>query len=235
MGTRVLLKRLLLAGFATLAVFALAPGPAAAHVPDLERGASGAPMRIGGPEVSRAIYGYLAPGEEYDSYRFSVASPVEQVIGVIVPVRDEHAGFRPELRLFADDTEVALIEDPGLAEREAEWEPFSLTDFWTGGEQRIAFEPGIEYELRVEPGSGDDPSGRYVIVFGGPEAFTAADSARTLVYLPVIWFGTYGGAPAHWNWWALLPLGTIAVLIILAISAIVRRVGRRRTGRPDRG
>lgn len=192
-------------------------------------------MEIGGPEVSRAIYGYLAPDEESDVYRFSVDSPVEQDIGVIVPVRDEHAGFRPELRLFADGAEVALIEDPGLAERDAEWEPFSLTDFWTGGEQRIAFEPGIEYELHVEPGSGDDRSGRYVIVFGGPEAFTAGDTARTFVYLPVIWFGAYGGAPAHWNWWALLPLCTIAALIILAIRAIVRRVGRRRTGRPDSG
>lgn len=209
----------------------LAPGTALAHVPDLERSVSGGPMAIGGPEVSRAIYGYLAPAEEYDAYTFHVDEPVTQTIGVIVPSRAEHEGFRPSLRLFADGVEVALIDDPGLAEREAEWEPFSLTDFWTGGEERIAFEPGVEYELRVEPGTGPDDSGRYVIVFGGPEAFTAGDSVRTLVYLPVIWFGAYGGAPAHWNWWALVPLAVAIALVLLVVRAVVRAVRRRHAAR----
>jgi hypothetical protein len=204
---------------------------AVAHVPDLERGASGEPMAIGGPEVSRAIYGYLAPDEEYDAYAFHVDAPVTQSIGIIVPVRAEHEGFRPSLRLFADGVEVALIDDPGLAEREAEWEPFSLTDFWTGGEERIAFEPGAEYELRVEPGIGTDGSGRYVIVFGGPESFTAADSVRTFVYLPVIWFGAYGGAPAHWNWWALVPLAIGISVVVLVVRTVVRAVRRRGAAR----
>jgi hypothetical protein len=188
-------------------------------------------MAIGGPEVSRAIYGYLAPDEKYDAYAFHVDEPVTQTIGVIVPARGEDEGFRPSLRLLADGVEVALIDDPGLPEREAEWEPFSLTDFWTGGEERIAFEPGVEYELRVEPGTGPDVSGRYVIVFGGPEAFTAADSARTLVYLPVIWFGAYGGAPAHWNWWALVPLAVAVGIVFLVVRAGVRAVRRRRETR----
>jgi hypothetical protein len=202
-------------------VLALAPGTAVAHVPDLERGSSGGPMNVGGPEVSRAIYGYLAPDEEYDAYVFHVDKPVTQTIGVIVPSRVEHEDFRPSLRLLADGVEIALIDDPWLPEREAEWEPFSLTDFWTGGEERIAFGTGVEYELRVEPGTGPDGSGRYVIVFGGPEAFTAADSARTLVFLPVIWFGAYGGAPVHWNWWALLPLGVAVLLLALLLRAVI--------------
>jgi hypothetical protein len=207
-------------------VLALAPGTAVAHVPDLERNAFGGPMTVGGPEVSRAIYGYLAPDEEYDAYTFHVDEPVTQTIGIIVPSRAEHEGFRPSLRLLADGLEVALIDDPGLPEREAEWEPFSLTDFWTGGEERVAFEPGVEYELRVEPGTGPDGSGRYVIVFGGPEAFTAADSLRTLVYLPVIWFGAYGGAPAHWNWWALVPLAVAVAVLAAIVRAVVRAVRR---------
>ncbi|MDF1543425.1 MAG: hypothetical protein P1P71_09975 [Anaerosomatales bacterium] len=212
-------------------VMALASGVAVAHVPDLERGADGGPMAIEGPEASRAIYGHLAPGEKYDAYAFHVDEPVTRTIGVIVPSRTEHAGFRPSLRLLADGIETALIEDPGLDEREAEWEPFSLTDFWTGGEQRIAFEPGVEYELRVEPGTGPDGSGRYVIVFGGPEAFTPADSARTLVYLPVIWFGAYGDAPAHWNWWALVPLAVVAAVLVSLVRAVVRAVRRRHATR----
>jgi len=215
-------------------VLALAPGVAIAHVPDLERGSSGGPMTVGGPEVSRAIYGYLGPDEEYDAYTFHVDEPVTQTIGIIVPSRAEHEDFRPSLRLLADGVEVALIDDPGLAEREAEWEPFSLTDFWTGGEERIAFEPGVDYELLVEPGTGADGSGRYVVVFGGPEAFTAADSVLTLVYLPVIWFGAYGGAPAHWNWSALVPLAVAVAVLAVIVRAVVRAVRRRHAARQAR-
>ena len=229
-GSTSRLAQTLLALVAAALIFA--PAAAVAHVPDLERRASGEPMTVGGPEVSRAIYGYLAPDEEYDAYTFRVDEPVNQTIGVIVPSRAEHEGFRPSLRLLADGVEVSYIEDPGRAEREAEWEPFSLTDFWTGGEERIAFEPGVEYELRVEPGMGPAGSGRYVIVFGGPEAFTAADSARTLVYLPVIWFGAYGGASAHWNWWALLPLGVAVLLLALLVRAVIR-IGTRRRAAGD--
>mgnify|MGYP001067158541 CR=1 FL=1 len=203
-----------------------AAAPALAHVPALEpRSAEGA-TRIGGPEVSRAIYGYLAPEEDYDAYRFAVDEPVTQTIGIIVPARAEHEDFRPELRVFADGAEIAMIADPGPAEWEAEWEPFSLTAFWHGGEERLPFEPGVEYELHVEPGDGAESSGRYVIVFGGPEAFTAADSLRTIAYLPVIWFGAYGGAPPHWNWWALIPLGILALGVALVVRAVIRRTLR---------
>ena len=183
-------------------------------------------MMIGGPEASRAIYGYLAPDEQNDAYEFSVDEPVTRRIGVIVPVRDEHEDFRPALRLYADGSEVALIEDSGSPGREAEWEPFSLTSFWHGTEEEFAFEPGIAYELHVEPGTGDMASGRYVLVFGGPEAFTAAETLRTFAYLPVIWFGAYGGAPAHWNWWALIPLGITIALVALVVRGLVRVLRR---------
>jgi hypothetical protein len=214
-----------------LVLLACTSGPALGHVPALEpRSAEGA-TRIGGPEVSRAIYGYLAPDEEYDAFVFSVDKQVNQAIGIIVPARAEHEGFRPELRVLADGAEIALIADPGLPEREAEWEPFSLTAFWHGTEERLSFEPGVEYELHVEPGDGTETSGRYVIVFGGPEAFTAADSMRTIVYLPVIWFGAYGGAPAHWNWWALVPLGIAGAALVLIGRLLHRAVRRGRAAR----
>jgi hypothetical protein len=202
-----------------------------AHVPTLERSAPGTAMAIDGPEVSRAIYGYLAPDETYDAYLFSVEEPVTRTIGVIVPARDEHAEFRPVLRLLTGGTEITTIADPGLSERDTEWEPFSLSTFWEGGEQAISFNPGVEYELRVEPGDDDATSGRYVIVFGGPEAFTVGETMRTLLYLPVIWFGAYGGAPPHWNWWAMIPLGILATGIVLITHLIARRVRTRTDGR----
>ena len=209
-------------------VVALAPA-ALAHVPALESSEGEGAAAIGGPEVSRAIYGYLAPDETSDSYVFSVDEPVTQVIGILVPVRGDHEGFRPVLRMLADDTDLTVIEDPGLSERATEWEPFSLTSFWLGGEEQVSFEPGVGYELRVEPGDGPADSGRYVIVFGGPEAFTGADALRTLGYLPVIWFGAYGGAPAHWNWWALIPVAVVVLLIALLTTTVSRRDARART------
>jgi hypothetical protein len=207
-----------------LAVLASSAGAALAHVPALESG-TGATTAIDGPDVSRAIYGYLAEGEEADAYVFSVAAPVTSATGVIVPAYAEHADFRPVLRLFADGEEIATIEDPMLPERPGEFEPFSLTTFWEGGEEEVAYEPGIEYALVVDHGEGT-ATGRYVLVFGGGEAFTGTDVATTLRDLPTIWFGMYGDAPFHLNWFALVPLALTATLIPLAVLALVRLVRR---------
>lgn len=216
-----------LAALAAVVLSSSLSSAALGHVPTLERAQGEGAAVIEGPDVSRAIYGYLAPVEEYDSYTFHVDEPVTQTVGIIVSARAEHAGFRPALRLLADGTEVVAAQDPGLPDRETEWEPFSLTSFWAGAEERVSFEPDVAYELVVDPGTGTDLSGRYVIVFGGPEAFTATDALRTLAYLPVIWFGAYGGAPPHWNWWALIPLGIVAGGMALIVRAVVRALRRR--------
>ncbi len=189
---------------------------ASAHVPALEPAGVAAPdaaRPIGGPEVSRAIYGYLAPGETADTFAFTVSEPVTRTIGLIVPAYPEHADFRPTLVVRAEGQPDVTIVDPGTVPRAASFEPFSLTSFWSGAESEIGFTPGTRYLLSVEPGAGSQ-SGRYVIVFGGPEQFDSADTAETFAVLPRIWFGAYGGAPVH--------LGSIAVVpLVLVVGALV--------------
>jgi hypothetical protein len=203
--------------------------PAEAHVPGLEPGPDDGPVSIGGPEVSRATYGFLAPGDAYDEYRFTVAEQVTRAVGIIVPAYPEHADFRPGLVITARESDQLEIPGGGAAQREREFEPFSLTSFWHGDEREVTFEPGVLYTLRVQPGPGS-PSGRYVVVFAGPEQFTARDIADTFRQLPVIWFGAYGGAPFRWNWLALIPLGLTLGLVAVAVAGVRSLLSRRRTG-----
>jgi len=88
----------------------LAAVPAAAHVPFLEpAGSSDAPAKAGDPfpgavvlpdaAVSRAVYGTLVAGEEFDAYRLSVSqaalTPVEMLVPKMAEYRDFPLGLRP--------------------------------------------------------------------------------------------------------------------------------------------
>ena len=219
---------------AMLAVFVL-PHSAAAHAPALEDSVGleqdadeqGEPIPIGGPEKSRAIYGYVAE-RETDAYAFTTTDRVTTTVRVIVPAYPEHEGFRPSIMLEADGAEVARAQDSAGSEREAEFEPFSLTWFWQGPALDYEFAPGEEYVVRIEPGDGSEASGRYVLTFSGPEEFTGSDIRTTIRGLPRIWYGAYGGAPLRWNTLALIPV----VFLLLAVGAVayplIRRVSRRR-------
>ncbi len=203
--------------------------PAEAHVPGLEPGSGDGPVSTGGPEVSRATYGYLAPGDAYDEYRFTVPEQVTRAVGIIVPAYPEHADFRPGLVITAQGRDQLEIPDGRAAPRQREFEPFSLTYFWHGGEREVTFEPGVLYTLRVQPGPGAT-SGRYVVVIAGPEQFKARDVADTLWQLPLIWFGAYGGAPFRWNWLALIPFGFTLGVVAVAVMWVRSLLSRRRTG-----
>jgi hypothetical protein len=207
------------AGFALL----LLPAVVLAHVPAVEgsvgfveggEGHSG-PVTIGGPEKSRAIYGYLHEGDD-ETFSFVTTEQVTRTVRVIVPAYPEHDGFRPGLALEADGVEIARAEESASAEREAEFEPFSLTRFYQGAELEYDFEPGVQYAVTITPGSGTETSGRYVMTFSGPEEFTGEDILGTLRGLPRIWFGAYGGASPRWN-----PLGAIPLLLTAAVVGAI--------------
>jgi hypothetical protein len=226
LSARALIRPAALIALVSMVVLAGAR-PAQAHVPGLEPGSDDGPVSIGGPEVSRATYGYLAPGDAYDEYRFSVPEQVTRAVGIIVPAYPEHADFRPGLVITVEGRDRLEIPDGAMAQRQREFEPFSLTSFWHGGEREVTFEPGVPYTLRVQPGPGSK-SGRYVVVFAGPEQFKARDIAATLWQLPLIWFGAYGGAPFRWNWLALIPLGLTVGVVAVAVAGVRSRLSRRR-------
>lgn len=228
MPARALVRPAVLIALVSMVVLAGAP-IAEAHVPGLEPGSGDGPVSIGGPEVSRATYGYLAPGDVYDEYRFTVPEQVTRAVGIIVPAYPEHADFRPGLVITAEERDRLEILDTATVQRQGEFEPFSLTHFWHGPEREVTFEPGVLYTLRVQPGPGST-SGRYVVVFAGPEQFKARDIADTLWQLPLIWFGAYGGAPFRWNWLALIPLGLTVGVVAVAVAGVRSRLSRKRTG-----
>jgi hypothetical protein len=151
-------------------------------------------------------------------------------VGIIVPAYPEHSDFHPGLVITTEERDRVEILDGATSARQREFEPFSLTSFWHGSEREVTFEPGVLYTLRVLPGRGS-ASGRYVVVFAGPEQFGAGDIAGTLRQLPLIWFGAYGGAPFRWNWLALIPLG----LTVGVVAAAVTGVWRRLSGKVSRG
>lgn len=206
----------------------IAPAWARAHVPGLEDASGGGPVRIGGPDVSRATYGYLAPGQDYDEYEFTVPERVSREVGIIVPAYPEHANFRPELLVAGGDTDEIAIRNDSAREIPREFEPFSLTYFWHVAEREVTFEPGVRYTMRVLPGKGDS-SGRYVIVFAGPERFEGADITSTFRQLPAIWFGAYGRAPFRWNWFALVPIVLVIGMLAWLAFGVRAFVTRRRT------
>lgn len=108
-------------------LLALAPAPASAHTPVLERpGPSDAPWKapsgigpallfpgaqdLPDPRVSRAVYGTLAAGEAFDAYRFAGpedanAAPVEIPVELLVPVGAGNERLRPTLVIVGYGTD----------------------------------------------------------------------------------------------------------------------------------
>jgi hypothetical protein len=219
-----------------LAAALIAPWPGLAHVPVLEPNVSSdvtgtvadaypAAARIGGPDVSRALYGYLSPDERFDAFAFTVSEPVTTTVGVLVPDGGGLEGFRPEVSVVTTGGTLARFGSPP-GERPQIFEPFSLETFLRSGEQTIGFEPGRRYVIRVDGGSGVVRAGRYVLTFSGAERFTGRDIAGTLVYLPRIWLGLYGEAPPR-----LEPLLLLAAIVV-GIAWIVRARRARRSRAP---
>jgi hypothetical protein len=234
---------LLLVAGVLAALFAL-PAAAWAHVPVLEPSArSDAPPQgnnaypgasvIPGPNASLALYGYLAPGERFDSYRFKVAEKVTTTVSVLVPTGGANEAFRPVVSVLIAGRILGEVDEP-VGSRSTFYEPFSFQTLYQGGEQRFSFEPGQEYVLLVEKGTGDVSSGPYVVGFSGGESFGPAEIGRSLVAVPRIWLGLYGQSP--FNPWPVVALVVLLILLGLVVSTVRERrrrasVARRTAGR----
>jgi hypothetical protein len=216
----------------------MAPAAAYAHVPFIESsqrsdiaGPPGVPypqaQTLPSPTVSRAVYGYLAPGTKFDAYTFTVAREVTTEVSLIVPKRLGLQGFRPGLRIYAEGSGDTLnAPDPGTEPRTSFYEPFSAASFWTGPSVTATFRPDERYYVLVEPPKTGRSHGAYVLTFGGSEEFSAADWAATGAAMPTIWLGSWAGGPVRPG--ANACGVALAVLAALAIGLWVRR--RRRRG-----
>lgn len=233
--TRKRLTRALMLAVAAACALGLGPAVAAAHVPAIEpRGASsdatgtaGDPypgaLRIDGPDISRAIYGYLGPNERFDAWTFEVAERVTADVGILVPVRPGTEGFRPRL-LVATSEESVMVGSPPGQDRRAFFEPFTAERLYDSGSREVTFEPDRRYYLVVEPGSGERGDGPYTLTFSGAEAFSAGDWFDTLTILPRIYGGFYGQSPVRWGCFGALAI-VLAPIVIVVASRRRRRTG----------
>ncbi len=185
------------------------PTTALAHVPFIESaqlsdslGTRDVPypqaQTLPSPAISRAIYGYLAPGAKFDAYTFTVEREVTTDVALIVPKRMGLQTFRPTLRIYAEGTDKSvLVPDPGAQPRTSFYEPFSVASFWEGPSVTATFAPGERYYVVVEPPATGRTSGAYALTFGGAEQFSASDWASAAAAMPTIWLGSWAGGPVR--------------------------------------
>jgi len=223
-GTSALSARPFACAVACALAWAISVAPAAAHVPALEppRSASStdAAVDIGSPTKSRAIYGRLGEGETADRYAFVPDRDVTTQIRLLVPAREEFAGFHPSLEITGPDGRTTTFADPRRTPRLRIIEPFSAQSFWEGASAPVVLEAGERYVLgvRARPegfsaGVGEAEQGQYVIAIEGPEEFTATDIATTVRVLPSIWLGTWAGGRVR-------PVAVVVVAVGLALVAL---------------
>jgi hypothetical protein len=196
--------------------------PAYGHVPEIAAPAASdaggtttdpypSAQPISSPAISRAVYGFLAPGRDFDVFRFTVNSQVTTTLDLIVPARSDYAGFQPRLSVYEEGSSEERSASPGSGE--AEYEPFSIESFREVQTIELELMPDKTYYLVVRSGPGL-ASGPYVLAFSGAESFGSSEIGSTLLALPIIWSGAWAGAP-------LRPAAFGCCESVLAIAALV--------------
>ena len=169
---------------------------------------------ISDPEISRAIYGELAPGEVH-FYQFVLPEDREFFAQMLVPARPRSKDFQPTLALIgpglpamAAEIPFALPPNTGALilpweDKEVFFEPFTQTRYYMARELRRVLPAGT-WKLAVYQPEGK--GGKYTLVVGEKEQWGIKD----ILSFPAMWFRT--------RWW-YSPGQTIA--IILAAPALV--------------
>ncbi len=241
----------------------LAAAPAQAHVPLLEpaehRGADGAEegsafpgaVQVPTPEVSRAVYGTLAPDEQFDAYRFTVDEGVTIPVHILVPADGELSDFRPSFALVgpgiesrgsppafiaqalsadasgggisADTPVMVVTHEPG--ERSTFFEPFSLERYWEGPEVKAELVPGQSYFLLVWDEGVRSQALPYVLGLGDVERFGFSEALHSVTAVFRLKLGLYGQEEFQWGWFFILLL----ILVFLLGGAFF--LGRRMLSR----
>lgn len=171
-----------------------------AHVPYLEDRdfTTSSPFVCPSAEQSIAVYSWLESSSDVDYYRVKVTTGTLFYAGVIVPVFDQYAAFRPCFALIGPGlphtTEslptklpsgwgAVIIRESEGKPRKQFYEPFGGKSYYQGPEMTMRLQAG-EYTLIYW-----DPNkrmGDYVAIIGKREIWGARDTVRGLRVTPVI-------------------------------------------------
>jgi hypothetical protein len=248
-----------------------APTLAWAHTPVLEKAAaSDAPWKalegvgpawlfpgaqdLPDPRISRALYGTLAEGEQFDAYRFQgpsdeTAPAVTIPVQLLVPASPGNAALRPtivivgfgessataglppsvveHLRSVQATVPLTVAVDPGADPRGSEYEPFVAETLWQGASTKMAVEAGKTYYVIVFDPAG--ATGEYRLALGEAERFTLGEALATPVDILRIKLGLYGQDAFNWGFAAILA-GVTGAVAVLAWWLARRRRARRAGG-----
>ena len=172
--------------FLTLLTAVFAFEAALAHQPFFEDtdSTAGAPMLVGDPEISTALFSTLERSGDVDFFTFSVSARQTVEIGMTIPQIEGQDQFAPYIGVIAAGLEGDSI--PGLpadalplvsgqegaivleaADATIFFEPFSRTAYWQRQRRRITFP--VQGEVKVVVWHPQGSAGRYALVVGQRE------------------------------------------------------------------
>ena len=138
------------------------------------------PITINKPDISQAFYGRLKGWEEY--YRFTITTSTDFYWQTLVPdVKDIQRNVSADL---LDEGEAVIAT---LDAKKSDWAPYfeeyAGDHYFSGPSSTINLEPGT-YTIKIYNDSNNE--GKYVLVVGQKEVFTAKEVIGTIVNLPVL-------------------------------------------------
>lgn len=216
------LKNLFLSS--ALILFGLAlGGQAQAHNPRLVERQDAlieSPIVITNPDISQAFYGRLKGWNEY--YQVTFDSPQEFYFQILVPDVKDVSKDVSAILFRADNREIQAKLLPSDSLWPTFFEPFAGDNYFEGASSTVSLEAGT-YLIKV---SNPNNEGKYVLVVGRQEIFTAKETLNTIVNLPLlkIYFNK-SPLTAYFNRIGLFLGGLLLAIIVLMV--IVRLIVKR--------
>lgn len=207
-----------------LVIFGLLAAPALAHSPRLverQDALEERPIVINNPDISQAFYGRLKGWSEY--YQVSFPAAQEFYFQTLVPdIQNIQKNISAEL-IETESGKIIARLDASKSEWLEFFEPFAGDRYFTGPEKTLGLDPGT-YLIRVY---NPENEGKYILVVGKKELFTAKEVFNTIVSLPSLKL-YFNESPwgAYFNRVGLF-LGA-AILALILVLWFLRFVFRRR-------
>ncbi|MCX6714057.1 MAG: hypothetical protein NTV48_03070 [Candidatus Vogelbacteria bacterium] len=192
----------------SFSLFLLLPLACSAHLPRLVVGQNpnlNNPVVIQEPKISQVFYGQLIGDDQY--YSFNLPKQTKILLGLLTPIDEKNW---PNLELIARE---GRRESLAGSFTKVYFEEFGGDYYLQGPEKTFNLNAG-GYILKISNASS---TGRYALVVGKEESFTAMEVIKTYLVLPLV-KEKFFGKPIWENFAGLL--GIILILSSIALFQI---------------